>query len=36
MKNMTKLPGKNGKTTGPSPLLDRSTKQKGNKVTTKR
>lgn len=36
MKNMNKLPGKNGKTTGPSATLDRSTKQKGNKVTNKR
>ncbi len=36
MKNFTKLPGKNGKTSGPAPAYDRSTKQKPNKVTNKR
>jgi hypothetical protein len=36
MKNSTKLPGKNGKTTGPAPPFNSTKKQKANNVTAKR
>jgi len=36
MKNSTKLPGKNGKSSGPSLPFNLSKKQKSNAVTNKR